>query len=123
MGARMLAGRAYRRSGSGLDRRRRGVFLVADLLAPVGGGMVVVDLVEREVDHEAAGAGAVPVLLAGLEEDPITRADQLDRPATALAETDALGDVDRLAERVGVPGGPGAGREVDEVGLHPRRRR
>ena len=32
----------------------------------------------------------------------------LDRAAFALAEADALGDEDRLAVRVGVPGGAGA---------------
>ena len=70
--------------------------------------------------HEAVRRGAVPVLLAGLEEDAVAGADDLDRAAAPLAEADALGDVDRLAVRVGVPGGARAGREVDVLALQPR---
>jgi hypothetical protein len=44
------------------------------------------------------------MVLAGLEEDSVAGADLLDRSALALAEADALGDEDRLAVRVGVPG-------------------
>ena len=40
----------------------------------------------------------------------------LDRAALALAAADALGDEDRLAVRVGVPGGAGARGEVHERG-------
>ena len=47
----------------------------------------------------------------------------LDRAALALAEADALGDEDRLAERVGVPGGAGAGGEMHERRGDARRRR
>src|SRR3954453_7320049 len=54
----------------------------------------------------------MPVVLAGLEEDAVAGADDLDRAAFALAEANALGDKDSLAVRVGVPGGPGAGGEV-----------
>ena len=68
------------------------------------------------------GRGAVPVVLARSEEDAVARADHLDRPAAPLAEPDALGHVDRLAERVGVPRGAGARGEVDEVGLRAGRR-
>jgi hypothetical protein len=39
------------------------------------------------------------VVLAGLEEDAIARADELDRSALALAEADAFGQEDRLAVR------------------------
>ena len=48
--------------------------------------------------HEAVGRGAVPVVLAGLEEHAVAGADLLDRAAFALAATDALGDEDRLAD-------------------------
>jgi hypothetical protein len=44
------------------------------------------------------------VVLAGLEEHAVARPDLLDRPALALAQADALGDEDRLAVRVRVPG-------------------
>ena len=89
----------------------------------------VVDLQHREVRHEAVGGGAVPVLLAGLEEDAVARADDLDRPAAALAEADAFGDVDGLAVGVRVPGCSRARREVDAAraqtrgGTAPRPRR
>ena len=65
------------------------------------------------MSHEPGRSGAVPVLLARLEEDAIARPDDLDRAAAPLRVTDSLGDPDRLAVRVGVPGGAGAGREVD----------
>ena len=84
------------------------------MLAPDDGAARVVGLLHGDVDHEAVGGGAVPVVLAGLEEHAIAGADGLDRPTLALARADALGDEDRLAERVGVPGRAGAGREVDE---------
>ena len=50
----------------------------------------------------------MPVVLAGFEEDAVAGADHLDRTALALAQADALGDVDRLTVGVGVPGGAGA---------------
>ena len=77
--------------------------------------MIVVGLVEGEVDHEPVRRGAVPVVLAGLEVDAVAGADDLDRAAAALAEADALGDVDGLTERMRVPGGTRAGGEVDEA--------
>jgi hypothetical protein len=62
----------------------------------------------------------VPVVFAGLEEDTVALADDLDRPATAPAEADAFGDLDCLAEGVGVPGGSRPRGEVDARGLQPR---
>jgi hypothetical protein len=44
------------------------------------------------------------VVLARLEEDPVPGPDHFDRATLALAEPDALGDPDRLAARVRVPG-------------------
>jgi hypothetical protein len=64
---------------------------------------------DGEVGHEAGWGGAVPVVLAWLEEHTVTGADELYWPALALAEADPLGDVDRLSARVGVPGGARAG--------------
>jgi hypothetical protein len=40
----------------------------------------------------------VPVAFAGLDVDAVTGTDALDRASAALAESDALGDVERLAE-------------------------
>jgi len=45
------------------------------------------------------------VLFAGLEEDAVAGADDLDRAAAVLRASGALGDVDRLVVRVGVPSG------------------
>ncbi|MGH3602229.1 MAG: hypothetical protein ACRDQH_18445 [Pseudonocardiaceae bacterium] len=55
----------------------------------------------------------MPVVLTGLEEDAVAGADHLDGSAFVLAQTNALGDVDRLPVRVGVPRGAGARGEVD----------
>src|SRR5689334_23067901 len=73
------------------------VFLVGDVLAPGRALALAVHLEQRQVGHEAVGGGAVPVLLARLEEYAVAGADDLDRPAATLAEADALGDVDGLA--------------------------
>ena len=93
--------------GSDARLAERLVFLVGDLFAPVGGRLIAGVLGEGEVDHESVWGGAVPVLLVGLKEDAIAGADLFDRPAAALTAADAFGDEDRLAERVGVPGGSG----------------
>ena len=58
---------------------------------------LIVDFLHRYVGHEALGGGTVPVVLSGLEEHPLARADHLDLlSAAALAEAYALGDVDSL---------------------------
>src|SRR3954467_11759649 len=73
------------------------VLLVADVLAPRDGAARLVVLLHGDVGHEAVGGGAVPVVLTGLEEHAVARADDLDRAALALAEADALRDEGRLA--------------------------
>src|SRR4051795_874560 len=73
------------------------VLLVADVLAPGHGRARLVVLVDGDVSHEAVGGGAVPVVLAGLEEDAVAGPDLLDRPAFALAPADALDDEDGMA--------------------------
>ena len=60
------------------------------------------------------GRGAVPMVFAGREPDDVAGADFLDGSALALRAAAAGGDDQRLAERVGVPGGAGAGLEGDE---------
>src|SRR3954451_24134153 len=90
--------------------------LVADVLAPRDRAAGLVVLLHGEVGHEAVRRRAVPVVLARLEEDAVAGPDLLDRTVFALAEADALGDEDRLAVRVGVPGGARAGREMDAGG-------
>src|SRR5580765_7466971 len=103
-----------------VEGRRRRVLLVGDVLAPRRRVAFLVDLDHREMRHEPTRRGAVPVLLAGLEEDAVTRADHLDRAAAPLAVADALRDTDSLAVRVRVPGGARAGREVDAARVHAR---
>src|SRR4051794_23031712 len=93
------------------------------MLAPADRAAALVGLLHRDVGHEAIRGGAVPVILAGLEVDAVAGADDLDRSLAALAEPHALGDPDRLAERVRVPGGARARGEVDAGSLQPRRRR
>ena len=90
------------------------------MLAPGRGAAALVDLEHRDVGHEAVGRRAVPVVFAGLEEDAVAGADDLDRPTAALAQADPLGHPDRLAVRVGVPGRAGARREVDAARVQPR---
>src|SRR5207248_3392960 len=89
------------------DRCSR-ILLVGHMLAPMHGGVLIVDLVDREVDHQSVGGGPVPVVLVGFEEDAIAGTDELDRPAAALAEPNSLSDEDGLPERVGVPRRAGA---------------
>ena len=72
------------------------VLLVGHVLAPRDRTAGVVVLLHGDVDHEAIGRRAVPVVLAGLEEDAVSRVDLLDGAALALAEADALGYPDRL---------------------------
>src|SRR3954453_4753846 len=65
----------------------------------------------------------MPVLLVRLEEDAVPGTDDLDLATASLAETDALGDEDGLAQGVPVPVGAGTGHEVHEAGGDPRWRR
>ena len=83
------------------------VFGLGDMLAPCDGVALLIDLLYREVRHEAVGCGAVPVILCGLEEHTVSSTDDLDRAALALAEPDAFGDIDRLPEGMGMPRRPG----------------
>jgi hypothetical protein len=83
--------------GVGLSVRERGgggILLVGDGCQPVHDVVVCITLVDRDVHHETGGGGAVSVLLVGLDEDAVAGTDDLDRPAAALAEADALRDED-----------------------------
>jgi len=57
------------------------------VLTPGDGAAGGVGLLHGGVDHEAVGGG----VLAGLEEDAVAGADNLDRAALALAEPETLG--------------------------------
>src|SRR6202020_190965 len=96
-----------------LRGRRAVVLLVGDVFTPGGRTARLIDLLNREVGHEAIGSGTVPMLLPGLEAHAIAGPDLLDRATPVLAAPDALDHVDGLAARVGVPRGAGTGSEVD----------
>src|ERR687888_2669173 len=85
-----------------VDRWRRRVLLVGDVVAPSRALAFVVDLEHRKMSHKAHGCCTVPVVLAWLEEDAVAGADHLDRTAAPLREADALGDPDRLPVRMRV---------------------
>ena len=93
------------------------VFLVGGVVAPGCAGAVLVDFEHRHVGHKPVGSGAVPVVLARLEEHAVTGPDDLDWSAVSLAAAHALEHVDRLAHWVGVPGGTGTRREMHQRGL------
>src|SRR4051794_40104972 len=84
--------------------------------APADRAAAVIGELHREVRHQACRCGTVPVVFSRLEEDAVAGANDLDVAALTLAEANAFGDPDRLAERVGVPGRARAGREVDGGG-------
>jgi hypothetical protein len=111
----VLSGRTlYTRGNSRSATPFLAELLVSDELAPSHGAAGLIGLLHHQVGHEAVRRCAVPVFLAGLEEDAIAGPNLLDWPVTPLAPADALGDVDRLAERVGVPGRAGARRKVHQ---------
>src|SRR6516162_3763180 len=85
---------------------------VRDGFAPDGLGFVAaVSFHQGQVGHEAAGRGAVPVLLPGSGVDRVAWV-RLDDGAVAAAEQrGAVKDVQHLAETVGVPVRAGARRE------------
>ena len=86
--------------------------LVADLFHPVD-GLAVELFLNGDMRHRRGRRGAMPVLLTRRKPDHITRPDFLDRPAPALHPAAARRDDQRLAQRVRVPCGPGAGLERD----------
>src|SRR6266516_4984517 len=110
--------RAWAKPGSRLLASGRGqVVLVGDVLVPdrrlAGGG---VPLLDREMGHQVVGRRAMPVPLPRPDHDRVTRPHLTDRAVLALDPADALDDVQHLAERVHVPGGPGPRHE-----MHPER--
>src|SRR4051812_2751810 len=79
---------------------RGGAPFIGDVLAPADRAAGLVVLLHGDVGHETVRSGAVPVILAWLEEHAVAGTDDLDRAALALTQADALGDEDRLAGRV-----------------------
>src|SRR3954454_20765188 len=81
----LLTDTPVRPRGRGSISGLGGVLVVGDVFAPGDGAARVVVLLHRDVDHEAVRGGAVPVVLAGFEEDAIAGPDDLNRAAFALA--------------------------------------
>src|SRR5262249_21877550 len=98
------------------------VLLVGDVLEPFNVLAVEVFL-QGDMHHVGIRAGAVPVLLAGRDPHGIARPNFPDRRAPELHPADAGNDVQGLAERVGVPGGPRARLEPHPCAADARRRR
>src|SRR4051794_33556018 len=87
------------------------VLLAGNGFEPGGGVAAVGPRFEHgEVAHERVGRGAVPVLLAGRADDGVAGPDAQDGAVTGADEADTVGDVQGLADGVGVPVGAGAGR-------------
>jgi hypothetical protein len=87
---------------------------VGDLFKPHD-VLTVEVLLKGDMDHPSGWSRAVPVLLTCIDPDGIAGPNLSDRPAPTLKATHAGNDVERLAERVGVPGRSGA-----RLKAHPR---
>src|SRR5262249_61439459 len=99
------------RGARNLPRRRDGILLIADVLEPLH-VLAVERLLQRDMDHPGARPGAVPMLLARWNPDRVAGADFVDRSAPGLHAPRSGDDVQRLAERMGVPGGARARLEA-----------
>src|SRR5689334_2929487 len=95
-GSRSRVSRVSYRRTTNVERATTGgpVLLLGDVTAPRHRIAGFVGLVHRDMDHESIRRGAVPVVLAGLEEDAVSGMDELDRSAVTLAQPDAFEDED-----------------------------
>src|SRR5262245_42324360 len=102
-------------------RHLAGILLVGDVLEP--DDMLAVErFLEGNVNHLAVRSGAVPVLLVRREPHRVARPDLADRAAPGLHQPGSGNDRQGLAERMGVPSGPGARLEGHARGPDSRRR-
>jgi len=85
-----------------------GIFLVGDVLAPVWFRLLVAGngLGNGQMRHEVVGCGAMPMPLIGRRVDNVACADLDDLTTPGLDEALSLGDIEGLADRVGVPSRP-----------------
>src|SRR5258707_57628 len=97
------------------------VFVVGDVFSPVGFRSLVSGdgFGDGQVAHKVVGRGAVPMPLAGRGVDDVARADLGAVTAAGLHESASLGDVEGLADGVGVPRGAGGGSEADGADPDP----
>ncbi|MNK63460.1 hypothetical protein D3C87_826780 [compost metagenome] len=81
--------------------------------------LAVLDLLKRDMGHRHIRCGAVPVPFTRCKPDDITGANLLHRLTLTLRAAKAGYHDQGLAERMGVPGGAGAGFESHLSTLHP----
>jgi hypothetical protein len=103
-----------------VNRGGRGILVVADVDAPDRAVAFVIDFDHRKVRHEPIQSGTVPMILPGLEEHPVARADDLNGCTTPLDEPDSFDDVDGLSVRMCVPRCARCGGEMDAACIQPR---
>src|SRR5829696_1219315 len=116
-----ISGGAFQAPSEGRSALRLdGVLLVRDVLEP-GHVDAVAVLVQGEVDEPARRRRAMPMLLVRRDPDRVAGADLLDRAVPFLHPPDAGDDVQRLPERMGVPGRARAGLERHPHRLDARR--
>ena len=101
--------------GSGL------ILLVADLLHPVDDLSALELFVNRDMRHGRRWCGAMPMFFARRYPDHVSGTDLFDRAVPALYPAAAGRHDQGLAQRVGVPGRPGARLERDTGTVGARR--
>src|SRR6266567_2172924 len=93
------------------------VLFVADLFHPVN-RLAVEPLLNGDVCHGGGGCGPMPMFLLRWEPNHVPRTNVLDGATPALDPARACRHNQRLAQRVGVPGGPSARLEGDTGAAH-----
>jgi hypothetical protein len=95
------------------------VLVVGDGFEP-GGAVVVSGAFEQgEMGHEVAVGGAVPVAFSGRGADGVAGAHANEGVVAGYDEPDSVGNVQGLAEVVGVPVGADTGGESHEADDNP----
>ena len=97
------------------------ILFVGDVFEPID-DFAIETFLDGEVGHGGGGRGAVPMFFAGRKPDDVSGANFLDGTAPALGAAATGGDDERLAERMGMPSGAGAGLESDGGAGGARRR-
>src|SRR4030088_2199074 len=102
---------------------RRAVFVVGDVLAPFGLGLARIwcgALPHRQVAHETIGRGAVPMPFTRRRVHGVAGAHDDELTAAGLDQPDAVGDVQRLSDGMGVPCGSCAWCETHSIDPYAR---
>src|ERR1700722_21004260 len=96
--------RAADRSGALQAVRAGEVFLVGNMFHPLD-ELAVESLLDRDVAHRGSRRRAVPVLMPRRAPNHVPGSDFDDRLTLALRPTASGSDEQRLAQRMGMPGG------------------